>query len=62
MTAQEAEPSDARSAFDEAGGTVAGATASQMFGAPCFKIGSKAFCCPLRALRNFAARNRRYGG
>ncbi|MGI8415332.1 MAG: hypothetical protein ACR2P2_03825 [Nakamurella sp.] len=48
MTARESEPSDARSAFDEAGGTVAGATASQMFGAPCFKIGSKAFCCLAR--------------
>ncbi len=24
---------------------MAGARASQMFGAPCFKLGSKAFCC-----------------
>lgn len=41
----ERESDDAGSAFDEAGGIVTGAVASQMFGAPCFKIGSKAFCC-----------------
>ncbi len=31
--------------FIEIGGEIQGATKSQMFGKPCFKIGRKAFCC-----------------